>query len=60
MANDINTLPLVYQCAFCDWRWLEGYPESYSTDFDAAIMFVGAGACPACSGPNAVALKRAS
>jgi hypothetical protein len=59
MANEMNALPLVYQCIFCDWRWQEGQPESYSTEYDAAIMFVGAGACPACCGPHAVDLRKA-
>jgi len=60
MANETNALPLVYQCVFCDWRWREDQPENYSTDYDAAIMFVGAGACPACYGPQAVAVRKAS
>jgi hypothetical protein len=59
MANEMNALPLVYQCVFCDWRWCEDQPEDYSTDYAAAIMFVGAGACPACCGPHAVDLRKA-
>jgi hypothetical protein len=65
MGNETNALPLVYQCVFCDWRWDEGHPETYSTNLDAGILFVGAGACPACVGPmaaqlTAAELKRAS
>ena len=60
MANDKNTLPLVYQCACCDWRWTEDQPDTYSTEYDAAIMWVGAGACPVCCGPKAVDLRKAS
>jgi hypothetical protein len=60
MANETSTLPLVYHCAFCEWRWTEDQRETYNTTFDAAVMFVGAGACPACSGPKAVVLQKAS
>jgi hypothetical protein len=60
MANETQSLPLVYQCVFCDWRWDEEHPEIYNTEYDAAIVFVGAGACPACVGPMAIKLKKAS
>ena len=60
MANDTNTLPLVYQCVSCDWRWQADYPYTYNTDFDAGILFVGGGACPACAGPNAIDLQKVS
>jgi hypothetical protein len=60
MANETQALPLVYQCVFCDWRWDEENPETYNTEYDAAIVFVGAGACPACVGPMAIQLKKAS
>jgi hypothetical protein len=60
MGNEISTLPLVYQCAVCEWRWAEDQPDTYDTNFTAAVMFIGAGACPACSGPNAVQLLKAS
>ena len=60
MGNEISTLPLVYQCALCEWRWAEDQPDTYDTNFTAAVMFIGAGACPACSGPNAVQLLKAS
>ena len=60
MANEICTLPLVYQCALCEWRWTEDQPQTYNTHFDAAVLFTGAGACPACSGPKAVQLAKAS
>jgi hypothetical protein len=59
MANEISTLPLVYQCVLCEWRWTEGQPEIYNTNFDAAVMFVGAGACASCSAARA-ALQKAS
>lgn len=60
MANETNALPLVYQCVNCDWRWSEDEPENYNTEYDAATMWVGAGACPVCYGPMAVDLRRAS
>ena len=60
MANETNALPLVYQCANCDWRWTEDQPENYSTEFDSPTMWVGARACPACYGPTAVDLRKAS
>jgi hypothetical protein len=60
MGNEISTLPLVYQCALCEWRWTEDQPQTYNTCFDAAVMFTGAGACPACSGDKAVHLQKAS
>ena len=59
MANGICTLPLVYQCALCEWRWSEDQPETFNTDFDAAVRFVGAGACPSCNAARA-ALQKAS
>ena len=60
MANEMNALPLVYQCVSCDWRWQDGHPFTYITDFNAGILFVGKGACPACAGPQAVDLLKAS
>jgi hypothetical protein len=60
MANGICTLPLVYQCALCEWRWTEDQPLTYNTHFDAPVMYTGAGACPACSGLKAVGLAKAS
>ena len=60
MGNEICTLPLVYQCAMCEWRWTEDQPETYNTKYDASVTFTGAGACPACSGPQAVQLAKAS
>jgi len=60
MANEKNALPLVYQCANCDWRWTEAQPENYNTQYDSATMWVGAGACPVCVGPTAVDLRMAS
>lgn len=59
MANEISTLPLVYQCVLCEWRWIEGQPQTFNTNFDAVVMFVGAGACPSCSAARA-ALQKAS
>jgi hypothetical protein len=59
MGNEICTLPLVYQCALCEWRWTEDQPQTY-THFDVPVVFTGAGACPACSGPKAVELAKAS
>jgi hypothetical protein len=60
MANEISTLPLVYQCVLCEWRWTEEQPQQFNTSFDAAVMFVGAGACPSCSAARAMALQKAS
>jgi hypothetical protein len=59
MANEICTLPLVYQCALYEWRWSEDQPQTFNTDFDAAVMFVGAGACPSCNAAR-TALQKAS
>jgi hypothetical protein len=59
MANEICTLPHVYQCALCEWRWSEDQPQTFNTAFDAAVMFVGAGACPSCNAARA-ALQKAS
>lgn len=59
MANEICTLPLVYQCALCEWRWSEDQPQTFNTDFDAAVKFVGAGVCPSCNAARA-ALQKAS
>ena len=59
MANDICTLPLVYQCALCEWRWSEDEPQTFNTDFDAVVKFVGAGACPSCNAAR-TALQKAS
>jgi hypothetical protein len=59
MANEICTLPLVYQCALCEWRWSEDQPQTFNTDFDAVVKFVGAGACPSCTAALA-ALQKAS
>ena len=59
MANEICTLPLVYQCALCEWRWSEDQPQTFNTNFDAGVLFVGAGACPSCSAARAV-LQKAS
>jgi hypothetical protein len=44
----------------CEWRWTEDQPETYNTKYDASVIFTGAGACPACSGPKAVQLAKAS
>jgi len=60
MGNETQSLPLVYQCALCDWRWDEEHPETYKTDYDAVTVFVGAGACPACVGATAIGLRKAS
>ena len=60
MANETQSLPLVYQCALCDWRWNEKNSETYNTDYDAVTVLVGAGACPACCGPMVTTLKKAS
>lgn len=60
MANEISTLPLVYQCALCEWRWSEGQPQIFNTNFNAPIRFVGAGACPSCCAARALALQKAS
>ena len=59
MANEITTLPLVYQCVLCEWRWTEDQPQTFNTNFEAAVMFVGAGACLSCSAAPA-ALQKAS
>jgi len=60
MANEISTLPLVYQCALCEWRWTEGQPQNFDTHFNAPMMFVGSGACPSCNGARRYALQEAS
>ena len=59
MANEISTLPLVYQCVLCEWRWTEDQPQTFNTNFESVVMFVGAGACPSCSAVPA-ALPKAS
>ena len=60
MANELATLPLVYQCALCEWRWTEEQPENFDTNFSAPVMFVGAGACPSCTSARRYALQKAS
>ena len=60
MANELSTLPLVYQCALCEWRWTEGQPQNFNTNFNASVMFMGSGACPSCSGARDLALQKAS
>jgi len=59
MANELSTLPLVYQCALCEWRWIEGQPHTFNTTFNAPVVFMGAGACPSCSSARN-ALRKAS